>query len=211
VRDYARARGELAKTDRIDARLLADFGARLAPEPTPVPAAATVQLAELVTYRTQLQRTLTQHQNQLEHLADRQLRAEARRLLASLQKRIAKIEARIQSSIKASAQLSARQERLQKIRGIGPITTATLLACLPELGSLSKRQVAALAGLAPRNRDSGTRRGQRHIAGGRAPVRRVLYMAALCAAKTNPLLRSFYAAPASGRKTFQSRPHCHHA
>lgn len=192
VRDYARARGELTKTDRIDAGVLADFGLRLAPDPTPMPSAVSVQLAELVTYRNQLQRTLTQHQNQLEHLQDRHLRADARRLIASLQNRIAKIEARIQSSIKASAELSARQQRLRQISGIGPITTATLLACLPELGSLSKRQVAALAGLAPRNRDSGTRRGQRHIAGGRAPVRRVLYMSALCATKTNPLLRTFY-------------------
>ena len=98
----------------------------------------------------------------------------------------------MQASIQSDSTLRARHDRLRQISGIGPVTAATLLACLPELGTLSKGQAAALAGLAPLNRDSGMHRGQRHISAGRAPVRRALYMAALRATQTNPILKSFY-------------------
>ena len=192
VRDFARGRGQRAKTDRIDARMLAEFGAANRPEPTPAPSAAQAELAAWVTRREQLQAMLSaETTRQIPGLP----KAVAKELAASilrLQKQHAKVVARLAALLAATPELAAKAARLCSIQGVGPGTAATLLGHLPELGTREGRTLAALAGLAPFNDDSGPRRGQRRIAGGRASVRCALYMAALSASRSNHLLKPFY-------------------
>ena len=177
VRDFARSRNILVKTDRVDAQVLARFAAEVQPPLRPRPSAASQDLHALVTRRRQL---LT------DRVAEKQRRPLAR---PSVQ---ADIDAQIAAALQADAALRARATWLQSIPGIGPTASATLLAELPELGTLSRRQIAALAGVAPFNRDSGTWRGRRSIWGGRASVRAVLYMATVSATRANPAIRAFY-------------------
>jgi transposase len=192
VRDFARATGRLAKTDRLDAQILAAFGAALRPAPTLAPSAAQAEVAAWVTRRQQLLEFLRAEQcRQLPGLPPaltRQLRA----AVAALQKQIKAIDARLASLIAAEPRMRAVAERLRQFQGIGPATVATLLGHLPELGQLGSKALTALAGLAPFNDDSGPRRGLRRIWGGRASVRAALYMAAFNAIRHNPVLRPFY-------------------
>jgi len=192
VRDYARGAGLRAKTDRIDARVLAEFGATHHPKPTLVPSATQRELAAWVTRREQLQGLLNaENARQIPGLP----KSIARALKASithLEKQLAQAVATIAALLAATPELAAQAARLRVIQGVGPGTAATLLGHLPELGQVSARAIAALAGLAPFNDDSGPRRGYRRIAGGRASVRRALYMAALSALRCNPVLRPFY-------------------
>ncbi len=192
VRDFARFRGQLAKTDKIDAQILAQYGELGQPEPTPPPSAAQLRLSELVTRRTQLSDLITAETQRLESLEQADLRRLAQRGLVALQKQLSALEKLLQQHLAAERALGEKAERLQEAQGVGTLTAAALLAYAPELGTLSKREVAALAGLAPRNRDSGKFRGQRHISGGRAPLRRALYMASLSAIVHNPILKTFY-------------------
>jgi transposase len=192
VRDLARARGRLAKTDAIDAALLRDYGVALRPAPDAPPREGELEFAALVRARQEVVALLTDETNRREHAT---LRALIKLSLArerQLKKQLATLDALVAAHIAADAALRAKAERLQQVQGVGRVSAFTVLALLPELGRLGDAQAAALVGVAPLNRDSGQFRGQRHIHGGRAAVRRVLYMAALAATLHNPILKAFY-------------------
>lgn len=192
VRDFARAKGILAKTDRIDALVLASYGRLLNPPPTPAKSADQQRLTQLVTRRQELISLIGQEQNRLEHHHDPFVIKEAKRLLNSLKRHIERIERELATLQQASLSIASRVERLSSIQGIAQRTSWILLAALPELGTLDRGQAAALAGLAPYNHDSGPMRGKRHIAHGRPLARRALYMAALVASRHNPILSPAY-------------------
>jgi len=192
VRDFARAQGRLAKTDVIDARVLVDFAGALAPTPTAAPSPQQRRLAELVRTRSQLVSSRTIQQNQLEHRVDPVARRCHLELEQAFTTRIQRLEKEIAALIAHHPELAAKVRKLMEVSGIGALTAAMLLAEMPELGSLTKTQAAALAGLAPRNRDSGQFRGQRHIGGGRHAVRTGLWMPTLVAVQHNPILKALY-------------------
>jgi len=192
ARHFAGAKSEHAKTDQIDADVLAAFGEALVPEPTPAPSAAQTHLEHLVGRRAQLVETRTAELNRAGHYTDKLLRTQSRRLLALLDRQIAQCEQAIAAQIAADEDMAARAARLQQVPGVGAIIAATLQAHLPELGRLSDGEAAGLAGLAPYNRDSGPWKGTRRIRGGRAPARCALYMAALSAVRHDRILREFY-------------------
>jgi transposase len=192
VRDYAKSRGLLAKTDKIDAALLADFGNHFQLAPTVALSPAHRQLVAAIERRSQLVELITAEQNRLGQTSDPLALRDLRSHLRYLQNRKTTWDAAIQKLVAADAQLHAQVSRLSQVQGVGPLTAATVLALAPELGSLSRAQAAALAGLAPRNRDSGTFKGKRMIGGGRYKLRRALYMAALVASRHNPILQAFY-------------------
>jgi transposase len=194
VRDFARASGRLAKTDRIDAEVLARFAAAVQPELRPLPDPAQEALAALVARRRQLLDMLVAEQHRL--LGPRALPASVREQLethiAWLRAQVGALDEQIQDAVRASALWRERDDLLRSVPGVGPVLSATLLAELPELGVLGRKQLAALVGVAPFNRDSGTLRGRRTIWGGRATVRKTLYMATIAAVRWNPPLRAVY-------------------
>lgn len=192
VRDFARAQGRLAKTDRLDAAALADYGRCLRPTATAALSAAQRQLAELVTRRQQLQQLRVAEHNRLEHTTHPDVRRQLQRHVLTLERQLEQIEGWLSELLQAEASLAQKVARLCLVDGVGRITALVLLALMPELGTLNRREAAALIGVAPFNRDSGPRRGHRLIAGGRAVARRALYMAALVAAFQNRVLRVFY-------------------
>lgn len=191
VRDFARSTGQLAKTDRIDAGILALFAERVRPEPRPLPDAAARLLGALLTRRRQLLQMIVAEKNRL-GFAPRALHKSIRQHIRWLERQLDDITRRLAAEIEASPVWRAKDNLLQSVPGIGPIVSATLVGKLPELGTLTHKQIATLAGLAPLARDSGTLRGKRMVWGGRAPVRTALYMAALCGRRWNPQLRPFY-------------------
>ena len=193
VRHFANAKNKRAKSDPIDAAILAAFGEAIQPPPTPPPSAAQTHLVKLVGRRAQLLDTRTAELNRSAHYNDKLLRTQSRQLLALLTRQIAQCDRAIAAQLAADEAMKARAERVQQVPGIGPVVAAVLQAHLPELGSLKEGEAAALAGLAPYDRDSGPRKGPRRICGGRAPVRCALYMAALSAVRHDPILRDFYA------------------
>jgi transposase len=172
--------------------VLVAFGEAITPAPTPPPSPAQTYLSVLVTRRAQLVETRTAEFNRADHYTDKLLRQQSRALLALLERQIAQCECAIAAQIAADETMKARTERLQQVPGIGPIVAAVLQAQMPELGTLQAGEAAALAGLAPYNRDSGPWKGTRHIRGGRAPVRCALYMAALSTVRHDRILREFY-------------------
>ena len=192
ARAFARAQNRLAKTDAIDAATLAEFGRCLQPPPTPQPEPARQELAELVARRAQLVADRARESTRQEGLTLPVVVRALRRHLRHLDGQIAALEKAIARLIAAHPVLRAAAARLQAVAGVGPATVAVLLAELPELGHGDKNNIASLAGLVPFNRDSGAYRGTRSIRGGRAAVRRALYMAALSAARVNPILRTVY-------------------
>ena len=192
VRDFARAKGLLAKTDALAAAVLAEYGRVFQPAPTVARTPTQQRLTALVTRRQELLEMITQEQHRSEHHHAKFVVKQARRLTKTLRLHLAQLEAEIAALEKADATLGAQVGRLTGIQGVGQRTAWLLLAALPELGTLQHGQAAALAGLAPYNHDSGPQRGQRHIAHGRPLARRALYMAALVAARFNPVLRPFY-------------------
>jgi transposase len=192
VRQYARAAGILAKTDKVDARVLCAFGSAMQPEPTLPLSVQQKQLRELETQRRHLSRMLVSEQNRLAQLNDKQLQRLTRSLLATLKKQMALIDARLAALVAQDQTLREKAQKLTAIAGVGTRTAVLLLAQMPELGTLNRAQAAALAGLAPFNRDSGTLRGKRAIFGGRRALRCGLYMAALVAARHNRILHAFY-------------------
>lgn len=191
VRDFAKAMGALAKTDALDAGVLAAFAQRLRPEPRPLPDEAAQHLESLLTRRRQLVAMLTAEKNRYA-MARGPVKRDITQHLRWLEKRRADIDGDLQDAVAASPLYQAKADLLRSVPGVGHVTTLTLLATLPELGQLSRHQIAALVGVAPLNRDSGTRRGKRMVWGGRASVRAVLYMATLVGLKHNPVLRVFY-------------------
>jgi len=191
ARDFARAAGRLAKTDRIDAAALALFAERVRPQPRPLPGEAARELEALLSRRRQLLEMRAAEYNRLGTAASAAVRASVQAHIDWLSRQLGKVDADLGAAVQASPVWRAKDELLRGIPGVGPAVSRTLPAALPELGALTRQQAAALAGLAPLARDSGTRRGQRRIGGGRAEVRSLLYMAALSAARYNPALRAF--------------------
>jgi transposase len=192
VRQFGKATGRLAKTDRIDAELLAEYGRTLTPEPEPRPEPGLVELTDVVRRRAQLADLLGLQRTQRQQLLDPALVTQLDQLMAVLERQIKDLETRLDELIDRDDGLGPRLQKLIDVEGVGRTTAISLLAELPELGRLNRRQIASLAGLAPFNHDSGGSCGQRHIRGGRAQVRRALYMAALTAARCNPVLGPFY-------------------
>jgi transposase len=193
VRAFAQALGRTAKTDAIDAEVLAAFGAKVEPHPRGVSDAATAALAALVARRRQLLEMLGMERGRLEHApATGHLTRELRRHIRWLEKRVEDIDDEIGTAIQSHPPWRLREDVLRSVPGIGPTTARTLIGELPELGALDRRAIAALVGVAPMNCDSGDFRGQRHIQGGRGAVRATIYMAALTATRYNPVLRAFY-------------------
>jgi len=191
VRHFARAQGQRAKTDDIDAAVLTAYGKALQPKPTLPRTEQEQQLTELVRRRVQLVELLVSQRQQAEGLHLPVVRRQAQSLVRRLERDLRQLEAQLKA-LQQSGDLQAKVQKLEAITGVGLITALGVLAELPELGTLNRQQAAALAGLAPHPRESGQWRGQRHIGGGRAQVRRALYMAALVAARANHVLKEFY-------------------
>jgi transposase len=192
IRAFARAQGLLAKTDPIDAVVLREFGELLKPGTLAAPSPQQERLAALVQRREQLVNLLSMEDQRLAQTREAVVRKMGERLLQELATQIEQMDALIEEQIAADKKLKSQSERLQQVKGIGPVTASTLLAELPELGTLNRGESGALAGVAPYNRDSGEHRGRRTIRGGRVRVRRVLYMAASVAVRFNPVLKAFY-------------------
>jgi transposase len=192
VRQFARASGILAKTDRIDAQVLCAFGEAMRPATVTTSNLEQEHLRELESQRRHLTHLLVMEQNRAARVSEVRVRRLNRSLLQQIKKQIDQLDLLIKGHIEGSHQLSVKAAKLTSISGVGARTAALLLAQLPELGELNRREIAALVGVAPFNRDSGPMRGKRAIYGGRKPVRHGLYMAALVAAHHNPILRNFY-------------------
>lgn len=191
-RKLADALGQLAKTDKIDARMLALYGQMINPRATPAPAKALAELQELVLGRQAAVAEQTALANRFAAAESPVLKRLIKRHLRLAARSIAALEKAIAALIASQTQLKRRFEILTSIKGIGPVAATTLVACLSELGLLAGGKIALLAGVAPLNCDSGEMRGQRHIKGGRAHIRSVLYMASISAARCNPDLKTFY-------------------
>ena len=192
VRAFAQASSVLAKTDRIDARLIGEFARILSPQPCPAPDPVQAQLARLIAYRQQLCAQITQNSNLLETDHQGLLAPFVQATLKALKATLAKVDKRIGALAKESSPLQDKIARLCQVQGFGSLTASTLISLMPELGSLSDARAAALAGVAPLNHDSGSFQGKRHISGGRCRLRSCLYMAALVASRRNPVLAPFY-------------------
>jgi len=192
IRDFARAVGQLAKTDALDAQIIALFAERVRPEPRALPDAQTRALAELVTRRRQIVEMMTAERNRRRLSTSRRLVKSVDRLLTALQKELSDLEQELDDTIRGTPVWREAEDLLTSVPGVGDKLARTLIADLPELGQLDRKQIAALVGVAPINRDSGTMRGKRTTWAGRAKVRAVLYMAALVAARHNPPRRRFY-------------------
>jgi len=199
VRDFARSLGMLAKTDKLDAIIIAKFAEAIKPEPRPLPTTTDQELKALVARRRQLVEMLTMEKNRL-HTAITPLRARIQINVEWLRKQIEEVDHDISNLIQSSPLWRAKDNLLQSVPGVGPVLSETILAELPELGQLNSKQIAALAGVAPFNRDSGTLRGKRSIWGGRAHLRKMVYMGTLVATRFNPVIRSFYQRLITGGK-----------
>lgn len=191
VRDFARASGKLAKTDAMDAQVIATYGSALHPDARPIPDAISLQLQGLLARRRQLVDMLVAEKNRLDR-AHPAARKDLREHIAWLQRRLKRADGELHQLIKGSPQWSQRDACYQSVPGVGPIVSHTLLIDLPELGTVSKKAIAKLVGVAPLNRDSGQARGTRSVWGGRPHVRSALYMASLAAIRANPVIRPHY-------------------
>ncbi len=191
VRAFARATGRLAKTDKLDAQVLAQFGAMVRPQIRPLPDAARQELRALVTRRQQLLEMITAEKNRLRRTTPG-IRHRIEVNVRWLREQLKELDLYLEDFLKSSPLWQEEARVLRSAPGVGPIVTATLIARLPEMGSLNCKQVSALVGVAPFNRDSGTLRGKRTVWGGRADLRTALYMATLAATRHNPVLRAFY-------------------
>ena len=191
VRDFAKATGQLAKTDEIDARVLALFAERVRPSIRPLPDEAARALDAVVARRRQVLDMLTAEKNRL-GFAIAPVQGDIRKHIKWLERQLAKVDQDLDTMIRKSPVWSAKSNLLRDVPGVGPNLARTLIAELPELGRLNHKEIAALVGVAPLARDSGTQRGRRMIWGGRAPVRSALYMSIWSASKWNPVIRVFY-------------------
>jgi transposase len=191
ARNFAKAANQLAKTDQVDAAILAWFGEALKPQIRPFASEAQAQLQDLVTRRRQLVEMLTAEQNRLSGLRGT-AQADVEAHLDWLRQRIKQLDEQIETQISQCQSWQAKQTRLKSVPGVGKVVAATLLALLPELGQLSTAKISTLVGVAPLNRDSGQMQGKRTIFGGRAAVRQVVYMATLVAVRHNPVIKAFY-------------------
>jgi transposase len=192
VRDFAKAMGKLAKTDRIDAKVLCEFASRIRPQVRQLPDEQLLELEELLQRRIQLIQMLTAEKNRLQQSPSPAVRRSLNKSIESLSKLLETTDKDLDKGVKDSPLWSEKVELLDSVPGIGRVTALSLVAMLPELGTLSRKQIAALVGVAPLNRDSGQYEGTRSCWGGRADVRTALYMAALAGIRSNPVLRKAY-------------------
>ena len=192
IRDFARSMGVLAKTDKVDAKVLARYAATIQPETRPGPDEKARQLKALVTRRRQLGEMIVAETNRARAIRDKAVKQRIQVHIDWLKQELANIDRSISRMIKEDPVWHAKGKLLQSVPGVGPVLSATIIADLPELGILSPKKIAALVGVAPFNRDSGKRRGERSIWGGRCKVRQSLYMAALSAVRFNPTIQTFY-------------------
>ena len=192
VRDYAKSRGILAKTDLIDASVIADFAQQNQPKPLTARPEWRVRLKEMVLRRETIVAMRSAESQRLDPEPAPAIRKSIKRMLRVFDRELERIEQEIQDMVLEHPELQQAVNRLQQVKAIGPVTAVTLLASMPELGTIGDKQITALAGLAPFNADSGAFRGYRRIQGGRAQARRVLYMAAIVAIRHNPVLKAFY-------------------
>lgn len=191
VRDFAKALGLLAKTDRIDARTIAVFGEKIRPRAWALAHEKQDELNQLVTRRRQLIVDRTSEKNRQQQATSRFVRKGIVESLDQIRRQIRRVEQEIERLIQSDDQWKQRLQILQSVPGVGPVTSQTLIAEMPELGKLNRKEISSLAGVVPFNRDSGTKRGKRTIFGGRHAIRTVLYMAALSAQKFNPVIQRF--------------------
>jgi transposase len=201
VRDFAKATGRLAKTDRIDAQVIAAFGVAVEPHILQLPDKQAQELDGLLVRRAQLVAMRVQERNRL-GLSEGAARKQIKLHIAWLDKAIEKLDIDITAGLRSSPAWRAKDELYQSVKGVGPVTSSTMIIALPELGRIDRRAISALVGVAPFNRDSGTMRGRRCIYGGRGRIRQVLYMAATSAIKHNPVIKTFYE-----RLTSRGKPH----
>lgn len=193
VRDFAKATGKLAKTDAIDAAVLALFAERIRPEPRPIKDEQAQELEALVVRRRQVVDMITAEKNRLSAAPpSKQVRTAIGRSIEWLQKQLEENDQDLETKVKTSGAWREKDVLLRSVPGVGKVLSRTLLSFVPELGTLNHKQIAALIGVAPLNRDSGTMRGRRCVWGGRAQVRQILYMGALVAARFNPVIRAFH-------------------
>lgn len=192
IRDFARAANQLAKTDALDARLIAQFAERMQPRLTPPLDEFRRKLLDLTSRRRQVRHMLVQEQNRLGTTVDKDLRRMIRQALRLYEQQRRELDDRIAALIEQNAQLQSQARLLRSVPGIGPATVGVLLAELPELGQLNRQQIARLVGVAPTNRDSGTLRGKRTTGGGRVTLRNALFMPTIVATQHNPRIRAFY-------------------
>ncbi len=201
IRDFARATGKLAKTDRLDAAAIAHFAEAVRPPARPIADAEAQLLGELVARRRQVIEMIVAEGNRRRMAQQRRVLKAIARHLDLLQGELAELDRDIDGAIRQSPAWQEDADLLASVPGVGKVTLRTLIAELPELGRLNRRKIAALVGVAPLNRDSGTMRGRRTIAGGRATVRSALYMAALVASRANPIIAPYYAKLRANGKT----------
>ncbi|NCC23267.1 MAG: IS110 family transposase [Alphaproteobacteria bacterium] len=192
IRDYARSRGILAKTDKLDAAVLSDYGATIRPASSPVLSGEVLRLKALIRRREQVARFIRQEKSAFEHIHEEDLRKMADKHLEYLEGQKEELDGLIEVAMNKADDMKHKAEILRSCKCIGLQTAAILMADMPELGTIDARKAASLAGLAPRNRDSGTWRGQRSISGGRASVTRALYLAAVSASRNNPDIKAYY-------------------
>jgi transposase len=203
VRDFARALGQLAKTDRLDARVLAHFAAAIRPPLRPIKAKEQQELDALTGRRGQLVGILADEKNRRVSAASDTVRDQIKEHIDWLEDCIAELDKQIKALLQTSPRWQVKDQILQSVPGIGPVASFSLIADLPELGRLNRQQISKLVGVAPLNHDSGQQRGTRHIYGGRAGLRRVLYMAALTAARHNAVIKEFYQRLRANNKPFK--------
>jgi transposase len=192
VRNFAKGMGKLAKTDSIDAEMLAEYGQKRRPELRPIPDKVEMDIADLVARRRQLIKLRTSEKNRRDHSSCKRVKASIEAVIKTLDIQIEKIDDDLSKHVKRHPRLQERDNLLRSVPGVGDVTSRTLIVDLPELGTVSRQVIAALVGVAPFNRDSGQMRGKRTIFAGRSHVRAALYMAALSAARSDPFYRSYY-------------------
>lgn len=200
VRDFARSAGILAKTDKLDAKVLCQYGQRMDVQPNSLPQAGINTLKALVSYRQDLVQTLADYKKRLKQAQNGFIQQSIQETIATLNKQLRALEAQIETNIQSHPHLQAKASILKQIKGVGPVL---ILAYLPELGSVNGKQAAALVGVAPFNCESGMFQGKRRIWGGRQSIRRVLYMATLIASRFNPDIQAFYERLIQASKPFK--------
>jgi transposase len=203
VRDFAKALGQLAKTDRLDARVLAHFAAAIKPPVRPIKSKEEQELDALTGRRGQLVEILSDEKNRRASAASDSVRKQIQEHIDWLKDRIKELDDQLKALLQSSAAWQVKDEILQSVPGIGPVTSFSMIADVPELGTLNRQEISKLVGVAPLNRDSGQKRGTRHIYGGRARPRSVLYMAALTAVRHNAVIKEFYQRLRANHKPFK--------
>ena len=192
IRDHGRSMGVLAKTDKLDAKVIAHFAAKIEPTPQPMPSKELQALDGIITRRSQLTNMLTAERNRLKQSGEPGIKQDIKELIEYIQAKIEKLDREMKEIIKQNPSFAEKARLYKSMKGVGDILSANLISKLPELGVLNQREIAALVGLAPINKDSGKMRGKRMIQGGRASLRKALYMPALVAIRNNPVIKNFY-------------------